>query len=218
MQARVVRPEILDTLPPDDPAAVANRKDLRFLNGFMGNWGWIGRRLREGEGEPSGILEAGAGEGDLGAFLLRKGFVRESSHYTGLDLWARPTGWPDAWGWSQTDLLEFRPPPGMGVFISNLLLHQFEDEDLQGLGRRLARIPRWIICEPLRVRRSIWGLFLLRPFGLHPVSWHDGRVSVRAGFRGNELVRLLRAGEDGRRFRVSEDLRGSYRLVSWIER
>lgn len=217
MQSRVVRPEILDTLSPDDPGAVANRRDLRFLNRFMGTWAWIGRRLRAVPEGSVGILEAGAGEGDLGRYLLRKGAVSPSSGYTGLDLWARPEGWPAQWGWLKCDLFEFIADPLPQVFVANLLLHQFEDEQLVKLGEKLAAIPRWIICEPLRVPWSIWGLALLRPFGLHPVSWHDGRVSIRAGFRRDELAELLGAGEKGRRFAVSEDPRGSYRLVSWLE-
>lgn len=215
MRSRSVQPEILDSLPPDDPGAVANRKDLRFLNRFMGNWAWIGRELRRRPFPDGSIVEAGAGEGDLGRWLLRRGVLGPESRYAGLDLWGRPADWPEQWGWRRRDLLETPPEPGTSVFISNLLLHQFEDDALRALGERWADVPLWIICEPLRVRWSIWGLALLRPFGLHPVSWHDGCVSVRAGFRRGELAELLGAGRAGRRFQVRADPRGAYRLVSW---
>jgi len=216
VKKRVVRPEILDTLSPDDSGAVANRRDLRFLNRFMGNWAWIGRTLGRIGGAGTSILEAGAGEGDLARFLLRKGIVTEATDYTGLDLWARPADWPRRWNWNRCDLLETQFSPAPDVFVANLLLHQFEDESLKVLGDRLAAIPHWVLCEPLRVRHSIWGLALLRPLGLHFVSWHDGGVSIRAGFRRRELAELLGADGEGRACRVREDPRGSYRLVSWI--
>jgi hypothetical protein len=34
---RLVQPEILDTLPPDDPRALRSRRDLRRVNAWMGN-------------------------------------------------------------------------------------------------------------------------------------------------------------------------------------
>ena len=63
---------------------------------------------------------------------------------------------------------------------------------------------------------ALAGLAALRPFGLHEVSWHDGRVSMRAGFRGRELADLLGTAADRLQTRVAIDLRGSYRLVSII--
>ena len=216
MQARDVQPEILDSLSPDDPRAKANRRDLRFLNAVMGNHRWIAGELRRRRPVGGAIVEAGAGEGDLGRFLRRRGVVGPETDYRGLDRLGRPGGWPPEWGWAREDLRNYRPGPGTAAFVANLLLHQFGDEELRDLGRRLSAVPLWIVCEPLRVRWSVWGLALLRPFGLSPVSWHDGRVSVRAGFRRHELAGLLGAGRDGRRFRVREDPRGSYRLVSWL--
>ncbi len=215
MQYRVVQPEILDGLAPDDPAAVANRRDLRFLNWFMGNWRWVARELRRHHRAGGSIVEAGAGEGDLGRYLRGRVPGLGVEGYTGLDLWQRPRDWPGEWGWDRSDLLQYEPESPPDVLIVNLLLHQFEDAVLRGLGRRLDRIPVWIVCEPLRVRWAVWGLALLRPFGLHPVSWHDGCVSIGAGFRGDELPDLLGAGRNGRECRVIQDPRGAYRMVSW---
>ena len=215
MQTRVVQPEILDGLAPDDPAAVANRRDLRFLNRFMGNWRWVGRELDRFHRPGGSIIEAGAGEGDLARYLRtrRPDLARDS--YTGLDLWKKPRDWPGGWKWNQSDLLHYHPDPPPDILIINLLLHQFEDGTLRDLGRRLDPIPVWIISEPLRVRWAVWGLSLLRPLGLHPVSWHDGRVSIGAGFRGNELPARMGAETSGREFRVTRDPRGAYRMVSW---
>ncbi|MEO1844804.1 MAG: hypothetical protein ABGZ37_11065, partial [Akkermansiaceae bacterium] len=61
---RVVQPELLDELPFDDPDALRSRRDLRFINGVMGNFRWMRRRLAgRAEGR---VIELGAGDG---AFL-----------------------------------------------------------------------------------------------------------------------------------------------------
>jgi len=114
-------------------------------------------------------------------------------------------------------LFAFEPSTPPSILVINLLLHQFEDDALEGLAERLDRVPVWIINEPLRVRWAVWGLALMRPFGLHPVSWHDGRVSIGAGFRKRELADLLGADRGGRKCRIFKDVRGAYRLVSWRE-
>ena len=43
--ARRVEPEMLDTLPADDPRAVRSRSDLRRVNRIMGTCGLIGSAL-----------------------------------------------------------------------------------------------------------------------------------------------------------------------------
>jgi hypothetical protein len=211
---RTVKPEILDTLPPGDPGAAANLRDLRLLNRLMGNWRWaarvLQRRLRPGDH----VLEAGAGQGDLARELHRRVPVLQTCRYTGLDLRQRPADWPAAWEWRQGDLLDLDISPAPRVLLINFLLHQFTDSQLARLGRSIADIPIWIFCEPYRSRLPLVALALLRPLGLHPISWHDGRVSIQAGFRGDELADRL--GADGTRTtEIMVDPRGSYRLVSW---
>lgn len=210
---RIVKPEILDSLPPGDPAAAANLRDLRLLNRLMGNWRWVAgilrRRLRPGDH----VLEAGAGRGDLGRELRRRVPVLRACRYTGLDLRQRPADWPAGWDWRQGDLLELDLSPAPRVLLVNFLLHQFTDPQLERLGRSIAGIPVWIFCEPYRSRLPLVALTLLRPLGLHPITGHDGRVSIRAGFRGKELADRLGAGVT-RTTEIAIDPRGSYRLVS----
>ena len=191
---RVVGRERLDALPPDDPAALANGRDLRLVNRLQGNWRWVAAELDRRLHPGTRILEAGAGDGALGRWLRDRLPVLRRCRYTGLDLrHGRPRDWPPFWEWRRGDLLayDFARPPD--VLLVNFLLHQFDADQLARLGEAIARIPVWIVCEPCRSRRGLVGLALLRPFGLHPVSWHDGRVSVRAGFRGRELAAWLGA-------------------------
>lgn len=189
---RLVQSEILDSLPQDHPDAIANRRDLRLINSIMGNYRWFARTLPSLLRPNDRVLEIGAGTGDLGQTLFRacRGRI---SHYSGLDLWSRPDHWPSEWDWVQQDLLEFEDYSNYTVIVANLILHQFQADDLRRLGQRLtqANIRLILANEPARRRLHQWQLKLLLPFGLNPVSRHDGHVSVTAGFRRLELPSLL---------------------------
>ena len=67
---RIVQPELLDELPPDDPRAVRSRRDLRRINAWMRNHAIMARALQTGWNghAPKQITELGAGDGN---FLLR---------------------------------------------------------------------------------------------------------------------------------------------------
>lgn len=216
MRNRVVVPEILDSLPPDDPRVEKNRRDLRYINFFMGNWRWIARQLSRRIKPGYRIIEAGAGEGDLARYLKSKVPALTQAQYTGLDRIPAPAGWADG-EWIQNDFLQWRPgeKSAPDVLLVNLLLHQFTDVQLRAMAPRLQEIPLWIFCEPRRSYHGMIGLSLLRPFGLCDVSWHDGRVSVRAGFRGNELADLLQVEGQERQYHIMTDFRGGYRMISW---
>lgn len=198
---RLVQPEILDSLPEGHPDAAANRRDLRLINRVMGNYLWLRSRLQSELRPDDRVLEIGAGTGDLGLYL-RRGCPGRLPHYCGLDLWSRPAAWPRDWEWVQEDLLRFDLYSDFTVIIANLILHQFEDEALRELGRKLScKGTRLILAnEPARRKIHQWQLKLLHPLGLNHVSRHDGHVSVAAGFRHNELPELM--GLTGPEWRV----------------
>src|SRR6266550_2512417 len=67
--ARAVRPEWLDSLPPDDPRAGQSRRDLRRINAWMQQAGIMaGVLANHCRQPPRTILDLGAGDG---AFMLR---------------------------------------------------------------------------------------------------------------------------------------------------
>ena len=106
MSDRIVIPEILDHLPPDDPEARRSRRDLRRINIFMGNERWVlatARRFPEAAAE--GITELGAGDGDLTRGLAR---LHPETTVTALDLAPPPPALPSNVVWNQGDL--FRSP------------------------------------------------------------------------------------------------------------
>src|SRR5947208_17107735 len=67
---RFVEPELLDTLPADDPGAVGSRRDLQRLNAWMGHGQIMARALRSAldGAAPQQLVELGAGDGE---FMLR---------------------------------------------------------------------------------------------------------------------------------------------------
>lgn len=187
---RRVQPEKLDYLPPEHPEAKASRCDLYWINLLMGNFRWLRReigRLLESRGEPLRVLELGAGDGSLPASLHTSWHRR--IRWIGLDRfsWRPPDrllGWTQ---WMQGDLRRVSWPD-CDVVVANLILHHFDDATLGMLAAKVPKSARWIFfCEPIRRSRSILLLMLLRGWLIHPVTWHDGVVSIGAGFRRGEL-------------------------------
>ena len=86
---RTLEPELLDSLPPDHPDALHNRRDLRLVNIALGSHRWITRKLPPLLQPGEQVLEIGAGTGELGLRLARQ-------HLTvaGLDLNGPPCGYP----------------------------------------------------------------------------------------------------------------------------
>lgn len=211
---RRVDPEILDSLPEDDPAALANRRDLRRINFLMGNHRWFARTLPSILRPDDRIIELGAGAGDLGLHLRRKKVI-PAGGLTGLDRCSRPKSWPEEWGWIQEDLVECATLKDYSVIMANLLHHQFSDHALRQLGRCIEHAPRAIVCvEPARRRIHQVQLKFLAAFGLHQVSRHDGHVSIAAGFRKRELPILLGLTNDEWRIQIFTTFLGAYRMVA----
>ena len=185
---RSLQPELLDSLAPDHPAALHNRRDLRIINALTGNHRWLARTLplllRRGERS----LELGAGTGELGSRLIAARVALD-----GLDLWPRPAAWPAARAWHLANLLTFDGYSPYAAIVGNLIFHQFAEADLAALGAKLRPKARVIIaCEPARVRRGQILFRLAAPLiRANYVSRHDAHVSIAAGFRAEELPRAL---------------------------
>ena len=208
---RVVRAELLDSLPHDDPGAIRSRRDLRRINALMGNDRWILRTLeRFPEATARGIVELGAGEGALAAKLARR---FPDAEISACDLAPRPTGLVPRVRWIQGDVFRHEPPAG-GVVVANLFLHHFEGPLLEALGRFCGACEALVFCEPHRgtLPHLLGGL--IRPF-VDPVTRHDMHVSIRAGFTRGELPRLM--GLDGEHWKIEETStwRGSRRVLAY---
>jgi hypothetical protein len=212
--SRQVLPELLDTLPHDDPAAVGSREELYLINQIMGNHRWICHTLQERELNSERILELGAGDGSLAQYAWSKGIV-SSAQWSALDLAPAPIDWPVDAEWHQRDLFAGPPLPDAGIIVANLFLHHFENDQLRKLGGLLPETCRLLVaCEPARRRlHSLQGHALSALIDLSPVTHHDMLVSIRAGFIRNELPVAL--GLQGWQTDVSVTALGAYHFTAW---
>ncbi len=209
---RFVQPEFLDSLPDEAPSARRSRRDLRIINGLLGSHGWFRRalapRLRTGEA----LLEIGAGDGTLGRRLMDGGL----GTVAGMDLAPRPPLWPERARWFQTSVFQFSDWVGHPVVIGNLVFHHFNDAELAVIGACLNRHARLVVAsEPLRTRGAARLFSALCPLiQADAVTRHDGRVSIEAGFRRDELPCLLRLDAKVWSWRIDETWLGACRLVA----
>ena len=206
---RIVQPELLDALPPDDPRAIWSRRDLRRINAWMRNHAIMAKALQSAVNgrPPKQITDLGAGDGHFLRRVAKKVSHRwPDTHVTLLDnrqiangqlpAWFAPLGWraetvvADVFDWlSSADNLE--------VVVANLFLHHFDDARLAELFKAVAsRAHLFVAIEP---RRAPWPLFccrLLWAIGCNSVTRHDAGISVRAGFSDRELSALWPASGD----------------------
>lgn len=201
---------MLDVLAPETPEARISRRELQRLNALMGTPPWFERTLRTTAPRHARCLEVGAGDGLLARRLAALGPL------DGLDRVPRPTTLPTGHGWHQVDVREFRHWQNYPVVIGNLVWHHFGDGELRRIGAAFApHASCFLASEP---HRSVWARWLFRASArllrLSLVTRHDGAVSIAAGFRGDELPRLLGLTHHHWRCRVTLTVRGAYRLTA----
>jgi hypothetical protein len=201
---RNIQSEILDHLSPDDPRVFHARKDLRFINGLMNH----ARILRSNifpqlnMGSPLRILEIGSGDGTLAYEIFKKcgklpaggrmDFVDKAgilSRQVKRDL--GELGWEvnefeaDVFHWVENN------PDAYHLCFASLFLHHFDEKELKLLFHHLSgKTKRFLCIEPRRDRFGLLGALGLRLLGCDPVTLHDAKISVRAGFHHQELSHI----------------------------
>jgi len=204
-------PELLDSLPPDHPDALHNRRDLRLINALMGNTRWFVQTLPSRVTPGEGVLEIGAGIGELAKALDRQGLRPHA-----LDRWPAPHDWPAGRTWFQTDLETFAQWDCHPVVIGNMILHQFPDTTLRNLGAHLDAHARLLMfCEPVRRRFSQHLYAAVVPLiRANHVSRHDGHVSIEAGFLDHELPAKLGLSPARWQWEIRTTFFGAYRMIA----
>lgn len=211
---RVVEPEFLDDLPPNDPRAVGSRADLRRLNFIMGHRGILSRIFQSpiagtlSRSRPLRLVELGAGDGSLllqvahrwsalgvtaeVTLLDRLNIVSTETRreFTALN-WSVESVAADVFTWLE------QPSPVVDVMLANLFLHHFPDKQLEALLRLAAeRTNLFIACEPRRSPLALTASRLLWFMSCNGITRHDAVVSVRGGFTGHELSALWPADSE----------------------
>lgn len=204
---RVVAPEILDDLTPDDPLALGSRRDLRRVNAIMRHTPVLARALAGGA--LGRVLEIGAGDGYFALGLAQRLPVAgKGTTFTLLDL---RSDVPDHVRGEfarmrvecepvTSDVFAYLADSAVGRFdaiVANLFLHHFEADRLAELLRLVAaRTDRFAACEPRRSREALVACRALPLLRCNEVTRHDAVVSVRAGFRDRELSELWPSEDD----------------------
>lgn len=202
---RAVEPEFLDELPWSDERARGSRRDLRRINAIMGNASIAVRSLlTRGNAEAlTSLAELGAGDGTFALAVVRRlGTSKITRRMVLVDRQpcvAEPTIRAiESLSWSvqvvQADVFKWLDRDGtdaVDATIANLFLHHFRDRELTALLRSSARQTRcFVACEPLRSRGALYAAAMVPLIGSNRVTLHDARISVRAGFRNQELSAL----------------------------
>ena len=217
---RIVEPELLDDLSPADIRAIQSRRDLRKLNFFMGSVGIVERMLSESfpDKPPKKIVDIGAGDGTF-MLQLAKQFSNRWRKVEVILVDRQDTvssGTKDEFsrlGWSvkimSADVFEWLSgSENVDCILTNLFLHHFESGKLSEL-LKLASLKTkvFLACEPRRSFAGTIGTKLIWLIGCNFVTRHDAPVSVRAGFRENEISELWpRSGS----WQIEEDRAGVF--------
>jgi hypothetical protein len=212
---RIIQPEILDALPPDDPRALHSRVDLRRVNSCMGNDAIMAKALN---GifpiAPKQIIELGAGDGNfllqvaqnldwqkVNAALLDRQKVVSAETLAGFSKlgWHAEAVVADVFDW---------PESSVEIVVANLFLHHFENGRLAELLRIISeRAKLFVAVEPRRSPLPLFFSRLLWAIGCNDVTRHDATISVRAGFSGHELSALW---PDKQNWRLTEHRAGLF--------
>ena len=194
---RVLVPEILDHLAPDDPRALRSRRDLARINWVMRQPAIMAKTLSD---FPAPRLIADLGGGD-GRFMLS---VARAKSWPGVKLLildqqaivsAETRSQFAALGWDcevlQGDIFETLPQITPDIVTANLFLHHLDDAALARLLALVAeRSKGFVTCEPRRSTFALIASHLVFALGANDVTRHDAVASVRAGFQGGELSAL----------------------------
>jgi SAM-dependent methyltransferase len=213
--ARRLEAEWLDVLPASDPRAARSRRDLARVNALMGNARIVANALRAAA--PRRIADLGAGDGRFALRVLRAvgggGEIvlvdREASVSDSTLHGFRALGWePRVARADVFDWLEHGERTMLDAIFANLFLHHFEREPLARMLSAIARrASTFVACEPRRSAVALAGSRLLGFIGCNDVTRHDAVVSVRAGFRGEELAATWPRDA---RWRIEERARGPF--------
>jgi hypothetical protein len=201
---RIVLPELLDALPPQDQSALRSRRDLRRLNAWMNHPRVMACVLRENLPDQNArhLVELGAGDGhfllSVARHLQKDWTGANATLVDQLDALDPQThGHFTRLGWQvHADIAEasewLRSSPAVATaIISNLFLHQFHPERLAELLRLAAHSSRLVVAlEPRRSWLPRLCGHLLWVIGCGAVTRHDAHISIRAGFAGGELSAL----------------------------
>jgi SAM-dependent methyltransferase len=194
--------EILDTPQADAALAERSLRDVAIANALLGGTRAVTSELDLIWGElprSATLLDVGTGLGDIAAQ------VRVRAAEAGVQLTTVGVEITPALAHAGRPLAGFvvcadaRHLPfashSVDIVICSQVLHHFFGADAQSVLHELDRVGRRrvVVSDLRRSRLAAAGIWLSSfLFRFHPVSRHDGVISVLRGFRAGELAALVR--------------------------
>jgi hypothetical protein len=213
MMRRTIAREMLDDLAPDDPVAMRSRRDLVRVHRAMGTRsimcrGWRSMFAPQTARLPLRILEIGAGDGSLLLEVARvlapywppvqltlldqHDIVSPATLAAYSDLgWTVQVQVADVLTWAaqSDDVALGMLLPRCDLITTSLFLHHFDESQLERMLAAVAsRTDRFFACEPRRSGIALVGSHLVGAIGANAVTRQDAVLSVKAGFRDNEIT------------------------------
>jgi ubiquinone/menaquinone biosynthesis C-methylase UbiE len=178
------------------------QREMRFINRWLGDKRALKRRLgrRLRAGDDLRILDVGAGFGELLKVCSELTDVTAGHVYVGVDtsqtacsvMSSRPDVKIDP---IVADALQLPfADHSFDIVISSLFLHHLTDEEAARLLAESARVSRSLVLM-IDLNRHRAAYVLYRVFAaafLQPFTAQDGALSIRRGFRPDELIEIAR--------------------------
>ncbi len=217
LSRRATGPELLDEGVPEEEAR-RSLGDLRLVNRWLGGRRSLGDAVGPCLREGGRLLDVGCGSADLPAFLLRSFPHRITAVGLDIKLLHLQQAPPEVHRVvADVRALPFAPR-SFDVVTASLFLHHFDAPEVPLVLRALFDLARRaLVVNDLRRARVplVFGRAVFPWVFRSPVSVSDGLLSIRRGFRPEEL----RAGfAEAGIAKVTIRRRFPYRLVAVAER
>ena len=217
LSCRATTPELLDEGVPE-AEALRSLGVLRRVNRWLGGRRSLGDAVRPYLREGGRLLDVGCGSADLPAFLLR--CLPRPVTAVGLDI--KPLHLQQAPPEVHRVVADVRTlpflPRSFDVVTASLFLHHFDGPEVPRVLRALYDLSRRaLVVNDLRRAQVplVFGRAVFPWVFQSPVSVSDGLLSIRRGFRPEELRKsFAEAGIE----RVTIRRRFPYRLIAVAER
>ncbi len=213
-ETRANGPEFLDSVDCDPQLAYTSFRFMRLVNRFAGGTQAV-RNFLAGElcqydlNRPIRILDIGSGTCDIPLAITK--WAQKNSHRieftcieineTALKMAAENIRKSncDSIELKNEDILEFHPQQSFDYAIGSMFFHHFKDDQILEIVEKLrSYVLRGVLINDLRRSFTNYMICLLLVWPLSRGMRHDALISIRKGFRPNELRRLLnRIGNAG---------------------
>jgi ubiquinone/menaquinone biosynthesis C-methylase UbiE len=193
LAVRIIERELLQSTADDQVDRILS--DLARINRWLGTYFVLPGLFREwfGRNDAFTCLDVGAASGDVGRHVMqrfpRAKVISVDAAYRHL---AATPGLKLAGDGFQLPLRT----ASVDVVMCSLFLHHFSNEEVVRLLREMSRVARVGVIAVDLERHWMPRAFLPATswlFGWHPITVHDGILSVKAAFRKRELEELGRA-------------------------